>query len=413
MEKIVLRGVIVLSILFILINNVSANPGRTITYVPCIINESGCYYLSKNYTNIKAEHAIIIIASDVTLYGLGFKISSASQGTPLKQNIGILIKGARNVTLHNLSIDNWYKGVVIEDSENIRILNCGIYFSKMYGIQVWYSSNVTIDRCSLAKNGNTGIMIHYSKYVNISNSSISNNSNGIRLSFSSKVYIVNNHIYRNADGVEMKSSTLNIITLNTICENGDDGICIYEDSEENEISNNIICKNGDDGIFLRKSSENIILANNMSYNFDDGVEICHSYKNKIYSNDIIGNKFSGIALTYSSKRNIIVENNITLNFIGLFIFKSLNNCICLNDFVDNLYNFKISAGEINIWNSTRLIEYTFNATTHENYLGNYWSDYNGTDINGDGVGDYPYTLSKNNQDYAPLISKRTKYKIKL
>ena len=34
---------------------------------------------------------------------------------------------------------------------------------------------------------------------------------------------------------------------------------------------------------------------------------------------------------------------------------------------------------------------------------NYWSDYNGTDANGDGVGDTPYVIDANNEDPRPLM----------
>ena len=36
--------------------------------------------------------------------------------------------------------------------------------------------------------------------------------------------------------------------------------------------------------------------------------------------------------------------------------------------------------------------------------GNYWSDYNGTDVNGDGIGDTAYVFDVQNEDRYPLMT---------
>jgi nitrous oxidase accessory protein NosD len=51
------------------------------------------------------------------------------------------------------------------------------------------------------------------------------------------------------------------------------------------------------------------------------------------------------------------------------------------------------------------ITYTYDGATYKSYLGNYWGDYNGTDAEGDGIGDTHYSIdsdSDESDDY-PLM----------
>ncbi|MCU0637418.1 MAG: protease inhibitor I42 family protein, partial [Methanothrix sp.] len=62
------------------------------------------------------------------------------------------------------------------------------------------------------------------------------------------------------------------------------------------------------------------------------------------------------------------------------------------------------------WNSTEEITYQYNSRIQRSRMGNYWADYNGTDEDGDGIGDQPALLNDNNIDYHPLISSVDSYK---
>ena len=63
------------------------------------------------------------------------------------------------------------------------------------------------------------------------------------------------------------------------------------------------------------------------------------------------------------------------------------------------------------WNSSQEINYQFGSRVLRGYLGNYWADYNGSDEDGDGIGDQPVILNDKNIDYHPLIYPVEEYRV--
>jgi nitrous oxidase accessory protein NosD len=114
----------------------------------------------------------------------------------------------------------------------------------------------------------------------------------------------------------------------------------------------------------------------------------------------VGTNGTGINLSTSSK-NTIIGNQLVDNKVGISattIYSqggAHDNIIYYNTFInntENVYNEVVLAGPvaISIWD---------NGT-----VGNYWSNYNGTDGNGDGIGDTPYVIDASNQDHYPLMN---------
>ena len=122
-----------------------------------------------------------------------------------------------------------------------------------------------------------------------------------------------------------------------------------------------------------------------------------SNNNEIFDVEVTDNYF-GIKIE-RGKENVIRNNKIKDNRFGLYLWLTKNNKIYLNEF-DNLINV-FSIGSENIWNTT-LTEYFYNGKFFRGYLGNYFDDYIGHDLNNDGVGDIPYVMGLD-RDSHPLM----------
>jgi parallel beta-helix repeat protein len=90
-----------------------------------------------------------------------------------------------------------------------------------------------------------------------------------------------------------------------------------------------------------------------------------------------------------SNHTTIYGNTITDNELGIHIADSSDNRILHNNLIDNIYHQLLSE-------SSNILD--------DGKEGNYWSNYNGTDNDGDGIGDIPYVIDENNQDNYPLIA---------
>jgi parallel beta-helix repeat protein len=205
------------------------------------------------------------------------------------------------------------------------------------------------------------------------------NYSGILLS-SSENNVVDNLIIDNWCGIESENTTYNVIANNTITNNVN-GIAGQLWSNNtiigNSITDNLL------GIWIGYNSmRNIIAFNDIRNHWDAGISMSESYQNLIIGNSILFNNHGN----YSA---------------GIAILNSEYNRILHNNMVNKGKQVKLLGNEINIWD--------------DGYPsgGNYWSDYNGSDLhNGpyqnlagsDGIGDTPYVINAENEDEYPLIN---------
>lgn len=152
-----------------------------------------------------------------------------------------------------------------------------------------------------------------------------------------------------------------------------------------------------DNICLRYCT-NCIIQNNVLTRFVDqypntGISVWGGGFNVIAENQITNNS-CGIFLGEATCNNTIIDNSITNNTRGMQIQRSQNNSIYGNNFNNRLLEVYILAGPAG---TTLAIQFD------NGNSGNYWSNYRGTDPDGDGVGNTPYFIDDTYLDTYPLM----------
>ena len=146
------------------------------------------------------------------------------------------------------------------------------------------------------------------------------------------------------------------------------------------------------GIYLQGGYNNIT-ENTLSSGHSDGIIVLKGEHNDIIGN-FIHDASGGITLYKEAQFTSVVGNTISggQTSIGL---GSEHNTFYLNNFV-NFSETAISLG------GSSSVEYT--NLFDNGFVGNYWSDYRGTDADNDGIGDKPYVIVGNLSDRYPLMA---------
>ena len=274
--------------------------------------------------------------------------------------------------------------------------------------------------------------------ISVENLTLKNNGNGLYLSGTTNSMIIGNTLKNNKDGLTLTRCSNNTISGNWISNNNNYGIA-GSHSPNNEISKNRIRLNAKGGITLDNSINNTITENKIDENGGNGVFLTDIKDSNIINNQIKLNTGCGIGFGYGPKGNV-KGNIVSKNDVGIWMSNAFENAVAFNNvtqnrgwavylegsqknntihhnnFINNYdtegcqvfikmlwvypgLNYKgppseapppeLVAGAGNFWDN--------------GVEGNYWSDYNGVDIDADGRGDTEYSINENNADKFPLI----------
>ena len=394
-------------------------------------------YLSSNGNNISYNF--------ITDNYLGIWLEHSSSNTISGNNItennacGIWLHLSSSNTISGNNITDNSDGINLEDSsnnnmtENKIIANNGYEFPAPwpnygYGIKLYYSSNNFLRDNTLTGNDlNFGVLgsvlsdfvndvdvsnlvdgkpMYYwvnawgaeipldagyvalvnCTNVNVENLTLTKNMQGILLVYTTHSTISENSVIDNLNGIMLFNSSSNIVHGNNLKAHYGFGIGLTICSN-NTISKNNVTATEYFGIYLSKSPNNALSGNNITNN-TYGILLEDSLNNSISGNNM-ANNFGGIALGHFSNTNTISSNSIKDNSYGVVLHNSSDNSIYRNNFLNNFLTQTITDSSMNFWDN--------------GFEGNYWSNYNGTDADHDGIGDTEHVIDPDNTDHHPLM----------
>jgi len=358
----------------------------------------GCISILLVFFSTFAVNAdVLVVGGDEQFKSVNAAISAAKAGDTIRIQPGIYNENLlieKSLTLEGVgspTIKGAGKGSVIE----IKADNCSIA-----GLKVETSGGDLVGEDAgilIRSDGNTieglelrdvlfGIYLFYS-----SNNKISRNSIFGRTSLESG---------SRGGGIHVWNSSENLFEDNVITE-ARDGMYIQSSSNNTFRRNRVFDLRY--GLHFMNSDDNLF-EDNIFYDNIAGAAIMYSKNIVLKRNTFVHNRgFSSFGILFQDCRECTIEENLVLdNAVGLFLEASLNSVFRRNTVAENDVAMEVfSSSEnntftennfINNMSPLTLIGKSSSTKWATDDGGNYWDDYDGYDLNTDGIGDVAHPI---------------------
>jgi parallel beta-helix repeat protein len=384
-----------------------------------------CYWVNQHDKVVPSGVAYVALVNCSGITAQNLNLTNNGQG--------LLLVSTTNSTFRDNNITGNNQGIVLLESSNNTFTDNNIA-KNVYGFTLYSSynsflSNRFIDNERESANFQNGYMnsIDSSNTVNgaplcywvnqqdktvpsnvgyvflvncsriiVQNLTIKNQQQGLCLVSTTNSLIINNIITDNEYGICINQSSNNKVVKNQLTGNLANSIYLYS-SHGNIVSENQITQ-GFVGLYVANSTNNIFSRNNIIENNYTGVDFFGSSDNKLLENRIENEGRAGISMEYLSNNNLIVGNNVANNrFCSVDLNNAQNNTFYHNNFkitlsIRNGYYLTHQILDINAGLPVPSLALLSQNKWDNGVEGNFWSDYNGTDQNGDGIGDTPHII---------------------
>jgi parallel beta-helix repeat protein len=381
-----------------------------------------------------SETAIRIDSSDVNI--TGFTISGAGETWGPPEGVGYPDSSILAIMVSRVRIeDNVLIGaavaVCVVNSSFVRIGNNSVQGSVYGGIVSYALTNASVSRNLVDNCGLAGIrLVAGCENVNVTENTITNVGKGVALEAGSSENRIQGNSFsgNNASIVLDGAGSQNVFRSNVMINNlhnlvvsgyslgsflqsidlsniVDGKLIYYFTNVSDRIIDPVTCPNL--GFLALVNSTNVTVKDFVISDNGDGMLMAYSSSCALTNITVSYNRgpliLGGITF-YNSRGNTIFGNNFIRNNFACAFYLSESNLFHRNLFIDN--DLQVILDFMTPFSNVSAGRFPRSNTWDYRGEGNYWSDYNGSDWDQDGIGDSMHLLGINNIDHYPLLLSR-------